>query len=437
MKKIMETVLNKITDHKASGDLILSTSKSLKLSAQDKNLSEYKVSSSQVLGLRLIKDGKVGISYTEALDDDSLTGLIQQALENAEGNDESLNEKILSLSGSLTDHMLAEESETPLQEKIAQVLKLEETPKSRDPKVLAVPYNGYSEDDYESLYMSSTGRYCHYKDKSYQIWTSVLMGQEGKKSSFSDFDLAHRFSDLKWDKVIETSMKRSQDFLQQRVIPTGKYAIVFTPDCLKNLIGVFSHVFSAKSALDKTNPWLSKVGEEVSSKNISIIDHPTFERSFRISLFDGEGVERLPLSLIKDGRLESFYHNSYTANHFKTKTTGHGVRGPYSSLGISGTDLVIQGKNPQSMPDRYLEIHQLDGLHAGTNRITGEFSLPIKGYALEKGQIMHAVGNVTLSGNFFELLKDVMVASPELEASTDQSFFSSKLLFNDLSIAGS
>jgi PmbA protein len=72
MKKIMEQVLNKLTDLKAEGDLLLDTSKSLKMSVHNQELSEYKVSSSQVLGLRLIKDDKVGIAYTESLDEESL-----------------------------------------------------------------------------------------------------------------------------------------------------------------------------------------------------------------------------------------------------------------------------------------------------------------------------------------------------------------------------
>lgn len=79
MKKLMENILNQVTDLNAEADLILSTSKSLKLSAQGEALSEYKVSSSQILGVRLIKDYKVGISYTESLDKESLALMVNQA----------------------------------------------------------------------------------------------------------------------------------------------------------------------------------------------------------------------------------------------------------------------------------------------------------------------------------------------------------------------
>ncbi|MEC8820033.1 MAG: DNA gyrase modulator, partial [Pseudomonadota bacterium] len=47
----------------AMGDLIVDQGESLSLKASEGELEEYKVSSSQILGLRVIKDGKVGTAY--------------------------------------------------------------------------------------------------------------------------------------------------------------------------------------------------------------------------------------------------------------------------------------------------------------------------------------------------------------------------------------
>lgn len=436
MKNIMERVISEVTDNKAEADLILTKSKSLKMSVQNYLLSDYKVSSSQILGIRLIKNNKVGISYTESLDEDSLKTMIHQALENAETADENPIEQIQHLNGEVMDVLIPVNDEVSTEDKIQKVLELEAYPKRLDKRVQSVPYNGYTEYEAESHYLSSKGRYGLYTDQSFSIWSSLLLSEGDKKATYHDFHQAHRFSELNWKKVTENALFHAQHILTEKPISTGKYQVMFTTDAFSSLLGVFSGIFSAKSAKDKTNPWTEKMGSIVTSSDITIEDHPLFPKTFRVSKFDDEGFERKPLKLVEGGELKSFYHNSVTANYFKTQTTGHASRGATTPMGVSGTTLVISGKNSKPIPKRYLEIIQLDGLHAGTNYITGDFSLPVKGYLWENGERVLTFGNVTLSANFYEMLKNLEVAGDELVATTSQSFFSVPLVFNDLSIAG-
>lgn len=436
MKKIMEQVMNHVTDKKAEGDLIFSGGKSLKMSAQNGNISEYKVSSSQILGVRVIKDGKVGISYSESLDPESLKILVHQALENAQMSEPKEHERILDLKGELLDEARYSENDVDIKIKTEKALELESKVKALDKRVVAVPYNSYSEGEYQSLYLSSKGRFTSYADKSYTITSSALLDDKGKKANFYDYHLSHTFDGLQWNKVIENSLFHARNLLEERSLPTGKYSVVFSPDSLKSLVGCFSNVYSAKAAMDKMNPWLDKLGKEVISKDLTITDDPLFDKAFRKSLFDSEGVERKTLTLVKEGELKSLCHNSVTANYFNTQTTGHADRGASSFLGVSDSILVISGKNKKSLPSKYLEVIQMDGLYSGANVVTGTFSVAVKGYVWENGEKTMTFGNITLSGNFLELLKNAEVTNLEPLASTDQSFFSVPLVFHGLSIAG-
>ncbi|MFP5384792.1 MAG: TldD/PmbA family protein [Bacteriovoracia bacterium] len=436
MKDLMEKVINKVTDFKAEADLIYSSSRSLKMSSQKGAISEYKVSSSQILGIRAIKDGKVGISYTESLDEDSLDLLVKQALANAEMSEKNSFERILQISGHVNDEATYPEEEVDIKVKTQKALSLESGPKSRDARVVAVPYNSFSESEFTSHYLSSRGRSASCKDKSYTITSSALMDDNGKKANFYDYHRAHTFDELDWDKVVETSLFHARNLLEEKSLPTGRYSVRFSEDCLQELMGCFSNFYSAKSAIDKMNPWAEKIGEKVISADLSITDEPLYERAFRLSKFDSEGVERRPLNLIENGVLKSFYHNSVTAGHFKTSTTGHASRGPASSLGVSGTHMVIKGKGQGPLPQKYLEVIQMDGLYSGANRVNGNFSVAVKGYVWENDQKVMTFGNITLSGNIIELLSRAEVTGTELKASTDESFFTVPLIIHDLSIAG-
>ena len=437
MKNIMNQVMENITKIKAEGDLIFSTSKSLKMSAQRGEINEYKVSSAQILGVRVIKEGRVGISYTESLDNESLDLLVKQALQNAEVSEANLNEGILKLSGHGVDDLVIDETEVDIAHKTKKALELESEPKRLESRTVAVPYNSYSEGEYESYYLSSNGRSTQSKDKSYTITSSALLDDNGKKANYYDYNISHTFEGLQWKSVVDTSLEHARNLLTEKPLPTGKYSVQFTVDSLKSLMDCFSNFYSAKSSIDKVNPWAAKIGEEVISKDLTIDDEPLYKDAFRVSKFDSEGVERKSLSLVKDGVLRSFYHNSNTAKVFNTQTTGHASRGPSSSLNVSGTHLVINGKNKKPLPPKYLEVIQMDGLYSGANRVTGQFSVAIKGYVWENGQKTMTFGNITLSGNLIEMLKNVEVVGEKLVSSRDESFFTVPMMFHGVSVAGS
>jgi PmbA protein len=436
MRDLLESIITKLSSHGAESDLIYTTNKSLKMSAQKGEISEFKVSSSQVLGARVIKEGRVGISFTEAMDEESLNFMIVEALRNAKNSHENIHEKIIEHSGNLIDCAFYNEEEVDLSTKVNKTLELESLVKKGDSFVTSVPHNSYAENEFTSLYLSSSGRFTSFRDKVFSVSTSALMDHNGKKANYYDSHFSHRFCDLDWDKVIKKSLFYAREFLNESPLPTGKYHVTFSADCLQSIVGCFSNFFSGKAAMDKINPWSSHLGQQVVSTDLSIHDIPQLDQSFRKSFFDSEGVEQCSLTLIEDGKLKSLYHNSVTANYFSTLSTGHASRSPLGPLGISGTHLLIQGKNPGTLPPKYVEIIQMDGLFSGANRVNGNFSVAIKGHLWERGERIKSVGNCTLSGNFQELLKNVEVTGTLLSSSTDGTFFTVPLLFGDLSIAG-
>ena len=58
--QMAEQVLDQVVSAGATGDLIVDESETLSLKARDGELEEYKVSSSRIFGLRVIKDGHIG-----------------------------------------------------------------------------------------------------------------------------------------------------------------------------------------------------------------------------------------------------------------------------------------------------------------------------------------------------------------------------------------
>lgn len=445
MKSELKNVLEKTIDlAKKNGadqaDVILNTGESFSISSRNAEIDKYKLSGSSVLGIRAIKDNKVGISYTEALDDDALSLAAKTAVDNAKNSDTNEYETIsVKADKDLISENKYEKDTSSTQEKIDFCLKLESEVKARDSRVQAVPYNGFSEGESETYYLNSLGTFGWDSETYMSCYTSALINEGDKNSMHYHGVMGTNLKNLNLEECVKESLEHASAWLNAGPVSTGNYDIVFTPDQFVSVFNCFGNIFSAKAAWDKVNPFSEKIGNQVADNQLTVLDVPMYKDAFFTYEFDSEGVARSDLTLIENGVLKSFYHNTATANYFNTQTTGHGSRGPRSSLGVGGTNKLIQpGKTSESdaRSGEYIEIHSLQGLHSGANSISGEFSFGASGYLCRDGQRVQPVKGITVAGNYHHMLMKIKAIGDVIHANTDKSFFAPTIRFDSLSVAG-
>ncbi len=78
---------------------------------------------------------------------------------------------------------------------------------------------------------------------------------------------------------------------------------------------------------------------------------------------------------------------------------------------------------------------ELMGLHAGANPVTGDFSLASKGFLITDGKKGAPVKNFTVSGNFFDLLKEVEKLGDDLDFIRGK-YGSPSVMVRNLAVAG-
>lgn len=434
MRDLLEKTIAQVKNQGAEGDLVYQSSKNLKLSAFGNELSEYKVSGTQTLGLRVIKDKKIGIAFTEALDKDSLDLLVKRAIENAKASSVNEYEEISTESGEVEDSELIPE-EVDVDLKVAKVVNLLNEFKKKDARVESLPYNGYAENENFNYFMSTNGRLIQRKDQFMQAWAMPLIKDGNKKSTFYDNLISKQFSSLHWNELIEKTTDLAASFLSSTHLNTGRYHVEFTTDSLSDLFQMFSGVFTGKTVVNKVNAWQNLVGKQVLHEDLTLVDDTNFKDSFSHYQCDGEGYRHVPTTLIENGVLRTFLHNSATAKELGVANTFHAVRSPGSPLGVGRTNFILKSQKTHSFNDSYIEIVQMDGLFSGGNAITGDFSCGVKGFLHQNGEKI-PFADVTLSGNFFEMMKNLSVTDSALRADPGLSLFVPRMIFHDLSIAG-
>ncbi|RZA16817.1 MAG: TldD/PmbA family protein [Proteobacteria bacterium] len=423
-------------------DVILNRGQSLSLQALKGSIDKSKVTSTQVVGIRVIQDQKIGISASESLETESLRMMVEQAKATSKYSGVDPYQSITQKNSDdiiVVPDRVKEADRTSLQEKIALAIELEQKILAKDKRIHNVPYSGYSDGEGESFYANHLGTFCYQKDRSFSAYTSALAGKDPHQAMYSSSTIGRTFAELDLEACVDEASEIALRLLDAKAIQTGRYDIIFSVDEWESILGAHLGAFSAKAAKEGTAFYRDKLSTSIAHSGLTMRDLPKYADGFSYSAFDDEGVPREDLTVIDHGVLKSFYHNSSTAKFFKTKTTAHAGRGARGSLGVSPSQLVFD-TGSSSDKDMYtgqvLKVISLKGLHSGTNAVSGHFSLAIEGVLYKDGTPGQMVKDVTLSANFYVILKNIQAIGTKLEASAGRGFFSPSIRFSGLSVAG-
>ncbi len=208
--------------------------------------------------------------------------------------------------------------------------------------------------------------------------------------------------------------------LRATPVPSGTYRALIDAKCMPDLLGVFSGIFSAESAQKGMSLLAGKEGEIIASEAVTLMDDPLLEGGYASRPFDDEGVASRTKAVIEKGKLTTLLHNLKTARKAGVPSTGNAARAGYAgSVNISPTNFYLapgEKSKEELMRDigNGLVITEVSGLHAGANPISGDFSLIAQGYTLKDGKKDQPVEQITVAGNFYQLLKNIRAVGSDL-----------------------
>lgn len=439
-KKVLEKVITLIKKNKAQGDVIFTRANTFNLKAYEGELDEYKVNNGATIGVRVIKDNRVGQAFSEALDDDSLQFMVNEALTNAKYSKENLFEKITSAKRTIRNDDVVQIEDADPKEMIEMCLENEKYMRTLDKRIKNSPYNGVAEVYNQFFYLNTNDTFCERQDKYYRVVCSALIEDGENNSSVYEYTTAKKFSDLEFKKMSDDCAKEGLELLNAKEIATGRYNILFNNESLSSILAPFLGMFSGEKAVRGLNPMKEKLGEKVASELISIVDDPKYANAFYKYDFDHEGNNSDKITLLNAGVFQELLHNSATASELKMQNNGRALRSPKSSLGVTTTNLIIESGTTNEddfQKEEFLEIVDIQGTHSGADFFSGNFSCPVKGHIWKNGQKTGHFKNVTLTGNFYEMIKNVKMVGNKLYQNPSNTFFSPKIIFQDLNISGS
>ncbi|MEI0604823.1 TldD/PmbA family protein [Brachyspira alvinipulli] len=442
LKEIYDSVKNK-----ANGidkiEIYMSKSSEEEFTVRERDLDKYTFAESGGIGLRLIDNGKVGISFTEKINsNESIENLVNNAknsltyaysepdfnvlIEKDEDNEKSydmINNDIVNLSSDELKNIS---------------LSIEDKLYSLDKRIVNVPSAGLARYSFDKCIINSNGVCKEEKKNSIMYYAEVIAKDSDITKTFFDV-YSSVDAGFDADSFAKNIVDNAVSKLSAKPISSGKYQTVFTSKAMRTIIAAYLGLFSSEAVQKKLSLLQGKLNQKIASDIINIKDIPVFDKGLANTHFDGEGSATKDLNIITNGILNSYLYNNYTAKKDNRKTTSHASRSFKSSIGISCHNFILEnGKNTQEelisqIKDGIL-VNSLTGTHSGVNSVSGDFSLQAEGVKIENGKLSYTASPFIVSGNILDFLSNVEMLADDTDYN-HSSIYTPSALIRELSFA--
>jgi PmbA protein len=263
--------------------------------------------------------------------------------------------------------------------------------------------------------VTSTGFSHAYLGSQHGISMQAIAGEGTGMERDYDYSAVIHAGDLDApEKIGRSAGERAVKRLNPRKVTTRKVPVVYDPRVAGSLVGHLSSAINGAAVARGTSFLKGKLGEQIFSNGITIIDDPLRRRGLRSHPFDAEGVGGKERTLIEDGRLTTWILDCATARELGMTTTGHAQRGVSStpSPGASNLHLVAGKSTPQQLiADIDDGFYVTDLIGMGANIVTGDYSRGAAGFWIERGELTYAVSEVTIAGQLAEMFRQLTPAN--------------------------
>lgn len=387
-------------------------------------IDNYSIENTSGISCRGLYNGQMGSAYTENLKDEP-SNLLEALINNAKIIDAEDEQFLFKGSDEYKDISTYNEKLEDIEndKKIEFLKRLESHALSIDDRVDAVNTCFYGQETSECAMMNSKGLNLTEESNLAFAYISIIVKEGDDIQTGFEYIVSRDFEDFNPELLAEKAVYKGLNKLGAKPVKSGEYNVVLKNEAAANLLEAYSSIFSAEMVQKGLSLLKDKLGSMVASEIITIKDNPFLKEGFSSRGFDDEGVATFCKDVIKKGELKTYLYDLKTAKKDGVKPTGNGSRSSYkSTINIAPSNMYIE-KGEVAFDNLLKEVGDgilitgLQGLHAGVNTVSGDFSLLAEGFVIIDGNVNRPVNQITIAGNFFEILKGIQMIGSDLRFS--------------------
>jgi predicted Zn-dependent protease len=241
-------------------------------------------------------------------------------------------------------------------------------------------------------------------------------------------------------RLAEIAAEKAKVSAKPKEIAPGKYTVILEPAAVLDLIGFMMWDFSGLALMEQRSCLQNRVGTKLFGDNITITDD-AYHQLQAGPAFDGEGIRRERVELVRQGTVQSLVFSRGTAALAKKSEmaaslgpigpTGHGFPLP-NEMGEAPLNVVfappapgqertveqmIAGTERGILVTRLWYIREVEPYEKLLTGMTRDGTFWVEG-----GQIRHGLRNFRFNQSVIHLLQNVLEMSIPARASGEESF---------------
>ena len=367
-----------------------------------------------------VLNGKKGRSYWSALPDSE--SLISAMQENIEALGKNCNENVDNSEDlkKICGEHLAESFVWEEHEEVLDILQEAKQKAYEFPQTDLVENLGY-EQYLEEIYVLGPGKNILMDATGYHSLRADMKAEIGESVSYArGCRYGKNLNAINTENLALTVAEEASAGIGAKPIKSGKYPVILKNSVMAELLEAYIPAFYADRIKNDRSAIAGLEGKRVAAENVTLKEVPNLENGRVCRLIDDEGIQVKEKYLIKDGIFETKLVNRKMAEELKLEPTGNGFKeSPKSDVGIGVTNVILKPEHDRKKEEKWsildlkkkmghgILVTDVDGVFAGTNVMNGTFSLIVKGRKIEAGQEKDAFCQVTIAGNFFEMLQHI------------------------------
>lgn len=409
----------------------INENKSSSIDIRDEKIDKLETSIESGLTIRLYVDNKYSSHSTNRLVKKELTRFIEQAIEGTRYLSEDEFRKLPNPDlyykggGPELDSYDSSIDKVEPDTKIEIAKALEKEVLGKDERIISVT-SSYYDGESGSILVTSNGFEGDTQRTYFGLGASVSIQSGEARPSAGWYESEIHFDQLKKQGAGTIALQKALQKVGQKKIASGKMSMLIENRQLSRLLNPFISAMNGSAIQQKNSFLIDKLGEKIVSEKLSITDDPFLPAGRASRLFDGEGLATKKRNVISNGKLETYFIDTYYANKMAVDpTTG------------STTNLVFE-LGDKSLEELIKTVKKgifVTGFNGGNcNGSTGDYSYGIEGFLIENGELSQPVNEMNITGNMLGLWSNVEeIGNDEYK---NASWLTPSVLFHDIDFSG-
>lgn len=395
------------------------------------------------LGIRVVINRSVAIVGTQDLSNESVEKSLNSAISMArvsspDPNWISINKNVSQTRvDNLFDRDTAHATPEDLREVATELLE-----SVRDGYRGARPVRGaVSARFVEVTYMNCYGGPITRAETVSSLYVYARVDEGGKTGTYSEHDVQRSFKKLRARYVGFEAGSKAREFLNAEELPSGTYELILLNRVASSILPVMiAPAVSALNVQQGRSPLAGKLGEELVSRHVSMVDLGASPEVLGSKPFDDEGHPTRNTVIFEEGVLRTYLYDTYTALKEGKESTGNASRTfstapapqPHHLRLIPGEaqldELISETKEGVLVMDTIGEWL--------SNPVSGHLNATIThAYLVREGKLIKPVKGAVITANIYELLKHHVEAVGR-DLRVDYGVSTPSLKFSKVKIAG-